>query len=276
MYSVERNCKSSVPIIFNTFVELELEVLNHISSIVVGPIYTIGPLHFPLKQLMDNLEDNNEIISLGSNLWKQDLQCLKWLDSKKSNSVVYVSFGSITTMTKENLIEFAWGLANSDRHFLWVIRSDIVAGGSPILPLEFLNRTKDRGMLVNWCDQENVLNHPAIGAFLTHCGWNSSLDTICGGKPVLCWPFFAEQQTNCWYLCNKWGMGMEINTDVTRNEVEKQVREVMEGEKGEEMRKNALKWKSLAEVATNPNGSSYLNFEQLINQVCLPLKHYNN
>ncbi|KAL2893784.1 7-deoxyloganetin glucosyltransferase [Bienertia sinuspersici] len=276
MYSVERNCKSSMPIIFNTFAELELEVLNHISSKVVGPIYTIGPLHLPLKQLMAHLEDNNEVKSLGSNLWKQDLQCLRWLDSMKSNSVVYVSFGSITTMTKENLIEFAWGLANSNHHFLWVVRPDIITGDSPLLPSEFFIKTKDRGMLANWCDQEKVLNHPAIGAFLTHCGWNSSLDTICGGKPVLCWPFFAEQQTNCWYFCNKWGMGMEIDKDVTRNEVERQVREVMEGEKGEEMRKNALKWKSLAEVATNPNGSSYKNFEQLINQVCLPLKHYKN
>lgn len=279
MFSVEKSCKSSAPIIFNTFDALEHDVLEDIAK-MAGPIYTIGPLHFPLQQMLthqkDHNDENDEVKSLGSNLWKEDMQCLQWLDSMKPNSVVYISFGSITTMTRDNLVEFAWGLANSNHPFLWIIRPDIVSGDCPALPPEFIEKTKDRGMLANWCDQAKVLNHQATGSFLTHCGWNSSLDAICGGKPVLCWPFFAEQQTNCWYFCNKWGMGMEIDKDVKSDEVEKQVREVMVGEKGEEMRRNALKWKRLAEEATNPTGSSYVNFEQLINQVCLPMKHCNN
>lgn len=179
-------------------------------------------------------------------------------------------------MTKDNLVEFAWGLANSNHPFLWIVRPDIVTGDSAILPPEFLVETKGRGMLASWCDQEKVLHHQATAAFLTHCGWNSTLDTICGGKPVLCWPFFAEQQTNCWYFCNKWGTGMEINKDVKRAEVERQVIELMECEKGQEMRRNALKLKKLAEEATRESGSSYLNLEQLMNQVFIPLKEGNN
>ncbi|KMT19832.1 hypothetical protein BVRB_1g008830 isoform A [Beta vulgaris subsp. vulgaris] len=271
MISVEKSCESLAPIIFNTFDELEHEVLDDISK-MGGPIYTIGPLHYQLNQTSQHVDDKDANY-LGSNLWKEDSHCLQWLDTMKPNSVLYVSFGSITTMKKENLVEFAWGLANSNRPFLWIVRPDIVTGDLAVLPPDFLTKTKDRGMLASWCDQEKVLNHEATAAFLTHCGWNSSLDTICGGKPVLCWPFFAEQQTNCWYFCNKWGTGMEINKDVKRDEVERQVRELMEGEKGEDMRRNAIKLKRLAEKATRPTGSSYNNMEQLMSQVFLPLKH---
>lgn len=279
MISVEKSCQSLAPIIFNTFDALEQDVLDDISK-MTGPIYTIGPLHFQNNENNDpnnNTDDNNDgVNSLGSNLWKEDTHCLEWLDSMKPNTVLYVSFGSITTMTKDNLVEFAWGLANSNHPFLWIVRPDIVTGDSAILPPEFLVETKGRGMLASWCDQEKVLHHQATAAFLTHCGWNSTLDTICGGKPVLCWPFFAEQQTNCWYFCNKWGTGMEINKDVKRAEVERQVIELMECEKGQEMRRNALKLKKLAEEATRESGSSYLNLEQLMNQVFIPLKEGNN
>ncbi|KAL2893780.1 7-deoxyloganetin glucosyltransferase [Bienertia sinuspersici] len=186
---------------------------------------------------LNNVLDDSGVKSLGSNLWKEDLECFKWLDSKKPNSVVYVSFGSITTMTNENLIEFAWGLANSKHSFLWILRPDIVTGDSAIIPPEFLAETRDRGLVTSWCDQEKVLNHTSIGSFLTHCGWNSMLDTIGSGVPVICWPFFAEQQTNTWSSFEKWKIGMEIDNKVRRSEVEKQVKELMEGEKGKEMKR---------------------------------------
>jgi len=272
MISAETAARSSAPIIFNSFDALEHDALDDISKIV-GPVYTIGPLHLLLK----HLPEDSCVTSLGSNLWKEDSQCLQWLDSKEPGSVVYVSFGSITTMTNENLIEFAWGLANSNHSFLWIIRSDIVTGDSAILPPEFLAQTNERGLLASWCDQEKVLNHPSVGGFLTHSGWNSTLDAICSGVPMLCWPFFAEQQTNCWFVCNKWGIGMETHSNVGRYEVEKQVRELLEGEKGKEMKRNAMDLKRLAEEATSsPNGSSFLNFDKLINQLLLPMKHHKN
>ncbi|GAV92391.1 UDPGT domain-containing protein, partial [Cephalotus follicularis] len=181
-------------------------------SSMFPPIYSIGPL-----QLLLNYVPDKDLKQFGSNLWKEEPECLKWLDSREPNSVVYVNFGSITVMTSDQLVEFAWGLANSNQVFLWIIRPDLVSGDSAILPPEFLAETKDRGLLTGWCPQEQVLNHPAIGGFLTHNGWNSTIESVCGGDAMICWPFFADQQTNCRYCCTEWGIGMEINSDVKRD-----------------------------------------------------------
>ncbi|KAL2468112.1 Glycosyltransferase [Forsythia ovata] len=90
--------------------------------------------------------------------------------------------------------------------------------------------------MADWCPQEKVLSHPSIGGFLTHSGWNSTLESLGNGVPMICWPFFAEQQTNCWFSCTKLGIGMEIDSDVKKDEVEILVKELMIGEKGKEMK----------------------------------------
>ncbi|KAK9666761.1 hypothetical protein RND81_14G209400 [Saponaria officinalis] len=231
MLLVQTVTTSSAPIIFNSFDDFEHEVLHYVSKLISGPFYTIGPLQLQLHKISSQHAVPKP---LGSNLWKEDLECLNWLDSKNPRSVVYVSFGIITTMTNENLVEFAWGLANSTHFFLW-----------------------GRALITSWCDQETVLRHPSVGGFLTHCGWNTTLDTVCGGVPVLCWPFFWEQPTNCWFCCRKWGIGMEIESEVKRVKVEMQVREIMDSE----------------EAVNSSCGSSNLNSELLINDVLLPLKY---
>ncbi|CAI9770064.1 unnamed protein product [Fraxinus pennsylvanica] len=245
-------------IILNTFDALENDVLDALSSI--NPvIYSVGPL-----QLMMNHIQNEKHTLTSSSLWKEDLECIKWLDKKEPNSVVYVNFGSITVVTAQQLTEFAWGLANSNKSFLWIIRPDLVAGDSSMLPPEFVTETEDRSMLISWCPQEEVLKHPAIGGFLTHSGWNSTLESIVAGVPVICWPFFAEQQTNCRYCCVEWGTGMEIDNNVKRDEVEELVKELMDGEKGKKMKEKAMEWKKKAEEATSPGGSSFTSFEKLV------------
>ncbi|GFS31334.1 hypothetical protein Acr_00g0016850 [Actinidia rufa] len=130
-------------------------------------------------------------------------------------------------------------------------------------------RRRERGMLASWCSQEQILKHEAIAGFLTHSGWNSTIESLCGGVPVICWPFFAEQPTNCRYSCKEWGIGMEIDSDVRREEVERLVRELMEGEKGREMKSAAVEWKRKAEAAAGAGGSSYLNLDKLIREVLL-------
>ncbi|KAI8013134.1 7-deoxyloganetin glucosyltransferase [Camellia lanceoleosa] len=173
-------------------------------------------------------------------------------------------------MTPQHLIEFAWGLANSNQTFLWVIMLDLVIGDSAILLPDFLNETKERSPLASWCPQEQVLNHPSVGGFLTHCGWNLTLESICNGIPMLCWPFFADQPANCWSCCSQWGVGMEINSDVKRKEVDGMVRELMGGEKGKEMKRKVMEWKKLSKEATTCFvGSSYLNFEKLVRSVLM-------
>ncbi|CAA3022536.1 7-deoxyloganetin glucosyltransferase-like [Olea europaea subsp. europaea] len=240
-------------IILNTFEDLEYEYIKTLLSIL-PPVYAVGPLHFLQKYVKDKCLE-----ILGSNLWKEDLQCLEWLDSKEPNSVIYVNFGSITVMTAKQLIEFAWGLVNSNQTFLWIIRPDLFTGDDAILPTEFLEATRERGMLANWCPQEKVLSHPSIRGFLTHRGWNSTLESIGSGVPVICWPFFAEQPTNCWFSCTKWGIGMEIDSDVKRDEVEILVNELMIGDKGKEMKKRALELMKLAQ-------DSVKNFKRIILQ----------
>jgi hypothetical protein len=260
---MERAQKASA-LIFHTFDALEHEVLDALSS-MFPPIYSIGPLQLLLNHIPDS-----DYKSIGSNLWKEESGCLEWLDKKEANSVVYVNFGSITVMTSDQLIEFAWGLANSNQTFFWIIRSDLVEGDSAILPREFREETKERGLLGNWCPQEQVLNHPSIGGFLTHSGWNSTIESVCGGVPIISWPFFAEQQTNCWYSCNELGIGMEIGGAVKRGEIESLVRELMMGQKGKELKKKVVEWKKLAEEATSrPTGSSYVNIDKMINEVLL-------
>ncbi|PWA63866.1 UDP-glucuronosyl/UDP-glucosyltransferase [Artemisia annua] len=254
--------KSASAIIFNTFDELDRDVLDAVSSIY-PPCYGIGPLN-----LLENKIVDKTLASLKSNLWKEDAECLSWLDTKAPSSVIYINFGSITVMTPQQLVEFGWGIAKSNYSFLWIIRSDLVIGESSILPAELLKETNDRGLLVSWCPQEQVLKHPSIGGFLTHSGWNSTIESISSGVPMISWPSTGDQQTNCWVCCNKWGVAMEIDNDVKSDDVRKLVVELMNGEKGNEMRKNAADLKKKAEEAcTSPLGSSMVNLEKIIHHM---------
>lgn len=243
-------------IVFNTFVEFEAEVLETVSSMFPN-IYNLGPL--------TTLLIKNEVNGTRPSLWKENTDCLTWLDTQKPNSVIYLNFGSIAVMTEDNFKEFAWGLANSGHPFLWIVRPDVVKGtNGTVLPEEFLEETRDRSMIARWCPQDKVLAHPSVGAFLTHSGWNSTLEGICGGAPMLCWPFFAEQQVNCRYASTTWGVGLEIDSDVKRDGVEALVREMMEGESGKVMRNKAVEWKKKSEIACVEGGSSYDDFERFV------------
>ncbi|XP_022726482.1 7-deoxyloganetin glucosyltransferase-like [Durio zibethinus] len=249
-------------LIFNTFDSLEQDALNTMSAIHVIPVYSIGPLHLLADQIRDD-----KLEQIDSNLWTEQPECVDWLNSKEPNSVLYVNFGSVAVMTPEQLIEFAWGLANSKKQFLWIIRPDLVTGKAAILPPEFVSETKDRGKLASWCPQEQVLKHPSVGGFLSHMGWNSTIESISAGVPMLCLPFLADQQTNCRFACREWGIGMEVDNNVKRDQVEILVRELMEGEKGVEMKAEATEWKKKAEKASRPGGSSFKNLDKLLTNV---------
>jgi hypothetical protein len=258
------NSRAATAIIVNTIDDLEHDVLQALAQ-TYPPIYPVGPLHLLEKQ--NPLPE--ELGSIQLNLLKEDLKCLKWLDSKQPNSVIYVNFGSVVRITKQQLIEFAWGLANSKQNFLWSMRHDLVIGESAVLPPEFEELTKNSGFISDWCPQEKILNHPSVAGFLTHCGWNSILESIGAGVPMICWPAYAEQPTNCWFICNRWGIGMEI-TEVNRAEVEKLVRGLLVDDKGKEMKKKAMELKNLVEEYTRPGGLSHKNFyEKVVDGVLL-------
>jgi hypothetical protein len=228
MRAAETSVKAHA-IAIHSFDSLEKDVLDGLSTIFPR-VYSIGPLQLLLNQIQQD-----GLSSIGYNLWKEDSECLQWLDTKEPKSVVYVNFGSIAVMTAEQLVEFAMGLANSEISFLWIIRPDLVTGESAILPAEFQVETQNRGFVTSWCPQEEVLNHPSVGGFLTHTGWNSIIESLCAGVPVICWPLFADQPINCSYACIEWGVGMDIDNNVKREEVEKLIRNLMGGEECKKM-----------------------------------------
>ncbi|KAM3393237.1 hypothetical protein ACQJBY_014098 [Aegilops geniculata] len=271
MHQVEQSGRAAA-VILNTFEELDQVALDTMRAILSLPVYTIGPLNFLAKQVIpDGGNGSAQLAAIRPSLWREDHSCLEWLRGREPRSVVYVNFGSITTMSIQELVEFAWGLANCGYDFLWIVRNDLVKGDAAVVPLEFLEATKGRCLLASWCEQEAVLQHEAVGAFLTHCGWNSTMEGLSAGVPMLCWPFFAEQQTNSRYACVEWGVGMEVGDDVRREVVAARIREVMGGEGvGREMRRKAAEWSEIAvRVTTQPGGRSLANLESLFKDVLL-------
>nr|AFJ53002.1 UDP-glycosyltransferase 1 [Linum usitatissimum] len=245
-------------VVFNTFEPLEQEALTYLSSLCPN-LLTIGPLN----SLLPRIITEDKLKNINTNLWEEHPESVKWLDSQEPSSVLYVNFGSTTMVTADQLAEFAWGLAKSEKPFLWIIRPNLVFGNSSV-PLSFVEETKGRGMLAGWCDQERVLKHPAIGGFLSHMGWNSTIESLSNGIPMICWPYFGDHPTICFYACREWKVGLEIESEVKSEVVEKLVREVMEGEKGKEMKRKAMEWKVKVDEATQPGGSSFQNFDRFI------------
>ncbi|KAG6640051.1 hypothetical protein CIPAW_10G144900 [Carya illinoinensis] len=251
---IEKTLKASA-IVMNSFDALEHEALDALSP-MFAPIYSIGPLFLLLNQI----PQKDLVSNIDSNLWKYEANCLEWLNSKELDSVIYINFGSVANLTPPLMVKLAWGLANSKKAFLWLIRPNMMKDASQIVPYhEFVTETKNRGIILSWCPQEHVLSHPSIGGFLTHSGWNSMLESMCAGK------------TNCRFAYVEWGIGMEVDCNVKRDEVERLVRELMDGEKGREMRKHAIEWKKMAEEATSSKGSSNLNMDKVVNEVLLQL-----
>ncbi|KAF2286878.1 hypothetical protein GH714_034418 [Hevea brasiliensis] len=263
---LERASKASA-VIFHTFDALEGEVLSSVSP-MFQKVYSIGPLQLLMDQISDDRYD-----SIECNLWNEEPECIKWLDSKEPNSVIYINFGSTTVMSAEQLVELAWGLANSNHNFLWITRPDLIIGDTAVLPPEFLLETKGRGFIASWCPQEQVLNHQSTGGFITHCGWNSIVESISAGIPMICWPFFGEHFVNCRKSCNEWGIGVELSSNFRRDEVEKLVEELMSGQKGKNMKEKAMEWKKISEEAASPNGSSSFNLNNMVNEVFLLSKN---
>ncbi|TKW38572.1 hypothetical protein SEVIR_1G124000v4 [Setaria viridis] len=254
------SCTKAGALILNTFENLDADVLAALRS-EYAHVYTVGPLGSLLRH--GTAADGDSIDSTGLSLWKQDAECLAWLDTQEPRSVVYVNFGSHTVMTPEQLAEFAWGLAASDHPFLWSIRDDLVRSAG--LPPAFVAETAGRCRVAAWCPQEQVVRHPAVGCFLTHNGWNSTCESLAAGMPMVCWPGFADQYINRKYACDVWGVGVRLDDEVRREQVAMRVREAMGSE---EIKASAARWKAEALVASCPRGSSYENLLSMVRAMC--------
>ncbi|KAJ3699018.1 hypothetical protein LUZ61_002723 [Rhynchospora tenuis] len=247
--------KSSSGIIINTFTAIERKEMDKLHQELCVPIFSIGPLHKFTCQFQ-------------SSLLPQDRSCLAWLDTQAPDSVLYVSFGSLALLNYEEFVETAWGLANSWQPFLWVVRPDLVCGTKNVnMPDGFDEEVKGRGMVISWAPQLEVLAHDAVGGFWTHNGWNSTLEGISEGVPMICRPFFADQMGNARYVTHVWKVGMELEGKLERRIIEKTVRSLMREKEGDEMRERMRMLKKNASDCTMADGSSYLAINKLVDHI---------
>lgn len=251
-------------VFFNTFHKLEEEVLGYMTKL--WKVRTVGPT-LPSMYLDKRLEDDK---AYGINLFKSnDEVCMKWLNDKPIGSVVYVSFGSLAKVAAEQMEEVARGLQDSNFNFLWVVRESEEAK----LPNDFINEVSEKGLVVTWSPQLEILIHESIGCFVTHCGFNSVLEAISLGVPMVGMPQWTDQPANAKYVEDVWGVGVRARPDekgiVKRNVLKSLIKEVMEGEKGKTIKKNVAKWKNLATEAVDEGGTS----DENINEFAANLLH---
>lgn len=271
-------------IVINTFQELETEYVKEYKKFKGDRVWCIGPVSACNKLNLDKAER-------GEKASMNEKKCLQWLDSCECGSVIYACLGSICGLTSWQLMELGLGLEASNHPFIWVIR-----GGEKSEELErwilqdgFEERTKQRGLLIRgWAPQVLILSHPAIGGFLTHCGWNSTLEGVCAGLPLVTCPLFAEQFYNEKLAEKVLGIGVSAGVEVAvtwgledksgivmkREKVKEAIEKVMDkGEEGEERRNRAKELGEVARKAIENGGSSYLNMEMLIKFVLQQISH---
>ncbi|KAI5325762.1 hypothetical protein L3X38_034836 [Prunus dulcis] len=255
-------------LILDTVYELDASCLSHM-ALMFPKIYTLGPLHALLNAQIGNV--SKSLASHGG-LWKSDPNCMTWLNSQPSRSVIYVSFGTLVNLTRAQMIEFWYGLVNSGHPFMWVIRSDIIYGAHQI-PAELEIGTKERGYIVEWVSQEEVLAHKAVGGFLTHSGWNSTLESIVAGLPMICWPNLGDHYIISRTVSQKWKIGLQLNENCDRCNIETMIQTLM-GPKREEIQISMDTISKLARDSVVKGGSSHNNLEQLIEYI-RSLQHHN-
>ncbi|KAL9162206.1 hypothetical protein ABFS82_07G074000 [Erythranthe guttata] len=250
-------------VLVNTFDALEPHALKSIDKYElfgVGPLIPSAPSEKSFRgDLFEKSDDNSVEL---------------WLNSKPESSVVYVSFGSILKLPKAQMEKVAKGLLESDRPFLWVIRTneDKKNEEEEEEKLSCLDELEKIGKIVPWCSQLEVLTHPSIGCFVSHCGWNSTLESLSSGVPVVAFPQWTDQGTNAKLIEDVWKSGVRVrgvggDGVVESGEIKRCIEEVMDGGKrSRELRANAREWKSLARGAMDENGSSCKNLKDFLDE----------
>ncbi|KAL0318071.1 UNVERIFIED_CONTAM: Baicalein 7-O-glucuronosyltransferase [Sesamum angustifolium] len=251
-----RNMRKSTGFLLNGFDALEFrakEALANglcIPNAPTPPVYVVGPLVAESNRNNGGLQH----------------ECLNWLDSQPSKSVIFLCFGRRGLFSAEQLKEIALGLENSGHRFLWSVRSPDL---DELLPKGFLERTKDRGFIIkSWAPQTEVLSHDSVGGFVTHCGRSSVLEAVSLGVPMIGWPLYAEQRMNRVFMVEemKVALPLEETADglVTAVELEKRVRELMDSQTGKAVRLRVTELKTSAAAAVREHGSSLIALQNFI------------
>ncbi|MED6134625.1 hypothetical protein PIB30_038720 [Stylosanthes scabra] len=254
-------------VLCNTFQELETQALDGKWPVIpVGPMVPSAYLHQP----------SSDDTAYGATLWNpiSSKSYMTWLGTKPPRSVVYVSFGSMATTTAKQAKEIATGLKASEKKFIWVVKESW-----DILPEGFISGLDDAGLVVTWCNQLEVLAHPAIGCFVTHCGWNSVLEALSIGVPMVTVAQWSDQPTNAKLVEVVWGVGTRAHKDsdgvLSGKELEKCIREVLDGGKSEDLKRSASKWSESAARALSVGGTSDKNISEFV-KILISGKGKNN
>ncbi|KAJ4702527.1 Glycosyltransferase [Melia azedarach] len=255
--------------VVNTFQELEPYAIDSLRVSGMPPVYPIGPvldLAGPAEWHPDRVHQEN---------------IMKWLDDQPPSSVVFLCFGSMGSLNRAQLREIASGLERTGFRFLWSTRErpkstehlpDEYANLEEVLPEGFLDRTAKIGLVCGWVPQVTILAHQAIRGFVSHCGWNSIMESLWYGVPIATWPVYAEQQLNAFQLVKELGLAVEIRLDyregsnlVSAEELETALRRLMDGDN--EVRKKTKEMKERSRIAMMENGSSYKSLGCLIEEL---------
>ncbi|CAN6205318.1 unnamed protein product [Urochloa humidicola] len=249
-------------VLVNSFYELQPQESEYMAS--RWGAKTVGPA-VPSAYLDNRLPDDT---SYGFHLYTPLTAVTKaWLDARPARSVVYVSFGSLAKPGLVQMTEMAEGLYSSGKDFLWVVRASEMSK----VPENFADKSKERGLIVTWSPQLEVLAHPAVGCFVTHCGWNSTMEGMGAGVPMVAMPQWSDQTMNAKYIEDVWRVGVRVRPDergvVRKEEIERCVRELMEGERSMEYIQNSSNWKEKAKRAMSEGGSSDNNIIEFIGKL---------
>ncbi|XP_024009698.1 UDP-glycosyltransferase 76E11 [Eutrema salsugineum] len=239
-------------VIINTASCLESLSLSWLQQKLEIPVYPIGPLHM--------------MASAPTSLLEENMSCIEWLNKQKKDSVIFISLGSLALMEISEVMETALGLDSSNQHFLWVIRPGLVPGSEWIeyLPEKFSKIVSERGYIVKWAPQKEVLAHPAVGGFWSHCGWNSTLESIGEGVPMICRPFSGDQKVNARYLECVWKIGIQVEGELEREAVKRAVKRLMVSQEGGEMRKRAVSLRERLRSSVREGGSSHNSLDEFV------------
>lgn len=264
--------KDTKGIIVNTVEELEPYAVDFY---VNGQIHGQNPPIYPVGPVLDLNGQPNPELKLA-----EREKIMKWLHDQPESSVVFLCFGSLGSVEPSQVREIALGLEQSGYRFLWSLRlsqpkeKEVQENKNPedVLPEGFLGRIGERGMVCGWAPQVEVLAHPAIGGFVSHCGWNSILESLWYGVPIVTWPMYAEQQLNAFLMVKELGLAVEMRLDyklneglVAAEEIEKALHCVMDG--GSQVREKVKEMSEKARKAVEEGGSSFRSIGRLIEDI---------
>ncbi|KAJ0457474.1 putative trans-zeatin O-beta-D-glucosyltransferase [Helianthus annuus] len=226
--------------------------------------FTLFPKMLPIGPLLATNRSTRQV----GHFWNEDTTCLTWLDQQPVGSVIYVAFGSFTIFDQHQFEELALALEDTNKPFLWVVRPGPSGSMDYIFPSGYLDRIGTRGKLVSWAPQQEVLNHPSVACFMSHCGWNSTMEGVSNGVPFVCWPYFADQFFNKTYICDIWKTGLGLNKDetgiVTRGEITSKLEQLLSNIM---IKENALSWQEKVMDCVGAGHSLNQNLNKFIDWV---------